>query len=183
MAVKDGQNHGSGFDGMTNPNMPSVFDAVMMADELARDEDIRLVVYDDATGLSIKPGTLVKGHPTIGIGRALDVNGISDAEALALCENDIAQYLIELRRLSWFNAMDGVRQRAIVNMRHQLGLMGLLAFHDMISAIAARAWTDAVMAGRASKWYRETPDRAGRVLSLLQNGSDTHAAPAPGRTV
>jgi lysozyme len=186
MAVENSQNVRCGVDGMiapTMPTMPSVFDEVMMADELARDEGIRLVVYDDATGLAIKPGTLVIGHPTIGIGRALDVNGISATEALGMCEVDIADYLRELRRLSWFNAMDGVRQRAIVNMRHQLGLSGLLAFHDMISAIAARAWTDAVAAGRASKWYRDTPVRGARVMSLLQNGSDTHAAPGTGRTV
>lgn len=58
---------------------------------LRAEEGLRLTVYDDATGKPIKPGTLVKGHPTIGIGRALDVNGITEAEAEYLKANDVAK--------------------------------------------------------------------------------------------
>ena len=41
---------------------------------LTDEEALRFVVYDDATGRPIVPGTHVIGHPSIGIGRALDVH-------------------------------------------------------------------------------------------------------------
>ena len=44
-------------------------------DELGADEGIRMLVYDDATGRPIGPGTLVRGHPTIGIGTDSDLKG------------------------------------------------------------------------------------------------------------
>ena len=45
------------------------------------DEGVRLRVYDDATGEPLHPGMTLKGHPSIGYGRALDVNGISLKES------------------------------------------------------------------------------------------------------
>jgi lysozyme len=58
---------------------------------LEREEGLRLAVYDDATGKPLLPGMKVVGHPTIGIGRCLDRKGITEAEARALLENDLAK--------------------------------------------------------------------------------------------
>jgi lysozyme len=148
---------------------PADFDT--MADELARDEGIRRTVYDDATGEPIRPGTTVHGHPTIAIGRSLDIDGLSITEAKSLVMNDIASYLPQLKPLSWFSGMDAVRQRAILNMRHQLGLAGLLAFRDLIRYCDAHDYASAARAGRESFWARsQTPDRAARVLEQLASG-------------
>lgn len=57
--------------------------------ELTGEEGKRRFVYDDATGAPLSPGVLCKGHPTVGIGRALDVHGISVVEGQLLRANDI----------------------------------------------------------------------------------------------
>jgi lysozyme len=58
--------------------------------ELCNDEKLRLVVYDDATGKPLRKGMTLEGHPTIGYGRALDVNGISVRMANAMLDEDMA---------------------------------------------------------------------------------------------
>lgn len=146
------------------------FDTAAMVAELTRDEGVRLRVYDDATGEPLTPGKLLIGHPTIGVGRALDVNGISQAESDAMLESDIEHYIGELMGYAWFLTMDPVRQRAVVNMRHQLGLHGLLGFSKMIAAIERQDWADAFAEGHNSAWYRQTPWRAERVLLQLRDG-------------
>lgn len=142
-----------------------------MTDELSHDEGgCRLTVYDDATGAPIRPGHTLLGHPTIGIGRALDVNGISATEGRSMAMNDIADYLLQLKPIPWFAGMDRVRQRAIINMRHQLGLDGLLAFRGMINFCELHDYASAAKAGLASEWARQTPTRAARVMEQLSSG-------------
>lgn len=148
-----------------------LIDVDAMCFELERDEGRRFLVYDDATGLPIGAGSYVIGHPTIGVGRCLDRSGLRDDEIDALLENDIVQYLDELVDFPWFMALDPCRRRAIVNMRHQLGLVGLLGFHRMIAALVDLDYDLAYLEGCLSLWYRQTPMRAKRVLELLRLGA------------
>lgn len=146
------------------------FDMLKMVQELTNDEGRFLKVYDDATGRPIRPGTIVKGHPTIGIGRCLDIKGLSSSEVTYLLANDIDDYRDELNGQGWYVGLDPVRQRAIVNMRHQLGLAGLLSFHAMIEALSIHSWAEAATAARASAWFKETPARANRIIAMLLTG-------------
>src|SRR5437899_1439553 len=124
--------------------------------ELIRDEDLRLVVYDDATGKPLRPGMTLVGHPTIGVGRALDVRGITEVEAGVLLHGDIESVTAELgAKLEWFSTLDDVRQRVLVNLAFNLGTAGLLNFHDTLRYIgegryelAARAMLDSHWAGQ-----------------------------------
>ena len=84
--------------------------------------------------------------------------------------SDIRDYLNELEPLAWFAALDPVRQRAIVNMRHQLGLDGLLEFHIMIACLTGHDWPGAAIAGIRSDWAKETPVRAHRIMAMLLTG-------------
>lgn len=148
-----------------------MIDLELMQAELLRDEDMVLHVYDDATGRLIRPGSIIIGHPTIGVGRCLDEDGLTEGEALTLLANDIGLYVHQLGGFAWFRNLDAVRQRAIVNMRHQLGMNGLLEFHDMIAALERCDWTAAVAAGRASQWHVHSFARAERVLALIDPDS------------
>lgn len=150
--------------------MNAGFDFQAMIDDLIADEREVLTVYDDATGIAIRPGSQVKGHPTIGIGRALDVNGISKAESRVMCMNDVGRYLRELLMIDWWMKLDPVRQRAIMNMRHQLGLNGLLGFRGMIAAIERQDWPAAQAAGLDSSWHTQTPDRCERLMTVIRTG-------------
>jgi lysozyme len=155
-----------------------IFNRLAMVSELVADENLRFTTYDDATGQAIRPGDTIIGHPTIGVGRTLDTKGLSRAESLYLLDNDISEYLAELEPFAWFQQCDGGRQRAVVNMRHQLGLAGLLNFRVMIGYITVRDWSQAVTAAENSRWFRETPMRAKRVLSLLLDGDGPPDPPA-----
>jgi lysozyme len=153
----------------------SAVDYRLMEVELRRDEKTVLRVYDDATGHPIIPGSHVIGHPTIGVGRALDTCGITDDEATDLLWGNMAEYSGELMALPWFVGLDRGRRRAIMNMRHQMGLAGLLQFRRMIAAIEAGDLAAAAAAGLDSQWARtQSPVRAQRVMALLEHGD-----PAP----
>jgi lysozyme len=151
--------------------IPVGFDVAAMAVELIHDEAIRLTVYDDANGQEIGPGSHVIGHPTIGAGRALDLNGISHAESLVMLATDIQGHLDALMQIDWFTRLDPARQRAIVNMVHQMGVHGVLGFFRMIECIRRDDWTGAAKSGQQSTWARQTPARANRVMAQLLQGA------------
>ena len=71
-------------------------DLAKLTASLQSHEGLRLFVYDDATGAPIKPGTAVKGHPTVGWGRALDTYGVNEAEADYLLANNIDVVVAEV---------------------------------------------------------------------------------------
>jgi lysozyme len=93
-----------------------------LAEQLNRDEDLRLFVYDDATGMAIKPGSYVKGNPTVGIGRSLNIDGLSKPEAMFLLANDIARIMGELEQhFPWAAALDDARRGVLLNMIFEMG--------------------------------------------------------------
>ena len=106
---------------------------------LARHEGIRLLVYDDATDQPITQGTLVHGHPTIGIGRALDVHGITPDEAEYLLSNDVDDVVASLRKeFYWYTLLNGPRQDAIADSA-ALARIGLPALADSLPSVASSA--------------------------------------------
>jgi lysozyme len=143
-----------------------------------------LVAYDDATGLPITPGTTVQGHPTIGIGRALDTHGVSMAEALSMFAADVAAAETGLRNaLPWLAGIDDVRRDALCNMAFQMGVGGVLQFRDMLAQLQAAFATSppdplrlqaAADAALDSAWAREMArfgsDRARRIARQLRTG-------------
>lgn len=128
--------------------------------DLMVDEGLRLTVY-----------TCPAGYPTIGVGRNLKTRGISKAEALYLLDNDINACLEDLASFAWWGALTAARQRALLNMRFQLGSGGFRAFKDMLAALDQRDYTAAAAAARASTWARlDSPERAARVTATLETG-------------
>lgn len=139
---------------------------------LVTHEGLRLKVYDDATGHPIGPGSTLIGHPTCGIGRALDTNGISEQEAYSLCTNDIDARVRSLTSsLDFWDQLDDVRQNVLLEMAFQLGVGGLLDFRRMLAALRARDWQAAATAGLDSGWARQVPDRARTLMWMLASGA------------
>lgn len=148
-----------------------MIDMQTMRNELFRDEDRRLFVYDDATGKPIAPGTLVKGHPTIGVGRALDTHGISREESAYLLNNDIESCIAALSsRLTWWEQLDDVRQRVLVNMAFNMGVSGLMSFKKTLAAIGAHNWTEAAAEILDSDAARQLPVRYERLAEMMRTG-------------
>jgi lysozyme len=135
------------------------------------EEGTRLLVYDDATGAVIRPGTKVIGHPTIGCGRCLDTNGITDAEADYLLSNDIAKVSAQLdAALPWWRDQTPARQAVLASMVFQMGLKGTLGFTQTLAAVRAGAYAAAATRMLASTWAKQTPARVERLAAMMRKG-------------
>lgn len=140
--------------------------------QLQRDEGLRLMVYDDATGAPIVPGSVVRGHPTIGYGRALDVRGITQAEAQTLLENDVQIAIAKvITALPWAASLNGARFSVLVNMAFNMGLGGLLGFADTLAKVRSADYAGAAQGMLASRWARQVGARAQRLASQMQTGA------------
>lgn len=144
--------------------------AVLMPMLLA-EEGSRLAVYDDATGLPIRPGTKVLGHPTIGVGRALDTNGITGEEAEYLLGNDVEHVCVQLdRALPWWSGISVNRRAVLAGMAFQMGIAGLLGFRNTLAMMQAGDFSGAARGMLASKWATQTPARARRMAAMMEQG-------------
>lgn len=128
--------------------------------QLIRHEGLRLTVYKCSAG-----------YQTIGVGRNLEGRGISATEAMLLLDNDIKACLDDLATFPWFGRLNAVRQRALLDMRFQLGRAGFRAFKQMLAALERGDYTAAAAAARDSKWARtDSPARATTVTGQLETG-------------
>lgn len=144
-----------------------------LGDYIDKHEGRVAVVYDDATGKAIRPGSKVVGHPTIGPGIALDVAPLTEAEMDYLRDNRIALAQTHLIRLfgKTFTGASDARQAALIDMRYTLGAGGFLAFHDLMSAVNRGDWKAAAAAALDSAWARsQAPARAAQDAAMLGSG-------------
>lgn len=123
-------------------------------------------------GLRLKPYRDTKGILTIGIGRNLEDRGITPDEAAILLDNDISDTIRALSRaIPWFDSLDVVRQRALVDMGFNLGVAGLLKFRKMLAALARKDYIDASQEALDSKWAKDVgPRRSGTIARMLATG-------------
>jgi lysozyme len=111
------------------------------------------------------------GKLTIGYGRNLEANGISDVEARELLCNDVLQAQRDAASLvpSWF-ALDNVRRNVIANMAFNMGLKTLATFVHFLAAVDEQRWADASAEMKNSLWYGETGHRAARLAQEMLTG-------------
>ncbi len=143
-------------------------------DLLVFEEGERLTVYDDATGQPIVPGSVVQGHPTIGVGVRLDApDGITESESIILLGDRVGTVTLALAAHPWYIALDPIRRWAIVSMAFAMGVDGVLEFKDMIAALQAQDWPAAQAAVVDSDWWinPQTQARATRVANMILNGA------------
>lgn len=113
------------------------------------------------------------GALTIGYGRQLETNGLSPEEARDLLDHDIQACLEDLASFAWWGALDPIRQRALVDMRFQLGAAGFRGFSQMLAALDNGDYTSAAWHARDSTWARtDAPARAQTVTVMLETGED-----------
>lgn len=120
-------------------------------------------------GLRLKPYHCSEGKLTIGIGRNLESNGISEDEAELMALNDIAmaeKYATAL--VSDFSALNDNRKIVLVSMAFQMGRTGLSKFVKMLDAIDIGAFRTAADEMLNSKWARQTPERAKELAEMMK---------------
>ena len=119
-------------------------------------------------GVRLKPYLCPAGKTTIGVGRNLDDVGITEAEAMAMLDNDISRVNAQLAKaLPWLGATPPGVQRAVANMTFQMGLGALLKFQKMLAALQGRDYNTARREALDSAWAKQTPQRANRVVLLF----------------
>lgn len=136
---------------------------------LIKHEGVRLKVYDDANAAAIVPGYTLIGHPTIGCGRALDVNGISRREWMMMLNQDIISIYRDLdRSFPWFRKLSETRRIVLISMAFNLGVHGVKAFRRMVSALALSQFTMAAAEMLNSEWAKQVPERALELSTMMK---------------
>lgn len=99
-----------------------------------------------------------------------DDGGITEAQADYLLVSKIRAAVRHLGQYTWWPRMNRARQLALADMCYQLGPGGFHEFRKMRHALARGRWQRAHDEALASRWARQTPDRARRVAEALRDG-------------
>jgi len=108
---------------------------------------------------------------TIGFGRNLDANGISEDEANLMLSNDINKAATALyKSYPWFATLDVVRRAALIDMAFNMGMRTLGKFRNMMAAMQAGDYAAAAAHAKDSAWYTQVKDRAVEVVAMIRTG-------------
>lgn len=135
-----------------------------LVDLLIRHEGLRLFPYVDSVGKT-----------TIGAGRNLTDNGITNHEAMLLLDHDLDEAMFDCDTFRWFRFLDPVRQRAVVDLRFNVGPSRFRGFRKMIAALEVGNFDVAVAEMLDSKWARQVGRRADELAVMVATGVDDAA--------
>lgn len=122
-------------------------------------------------GLRLKPYRCTAHKLTIGYGRNIEDVGITESEAEGLLERDVSLAYSDLVGLfKGFHLFSAVRQIALIDMRFNLGKMGLRKFTKMIAAIKKDDWLLAAAEAADSRWLKQVGHRGTTIVSQLRDG-------------
>lgn len=131
-----------------------------MFSQLKRHEGFRQFPYCDTVGVL-----------TIGYGRNLEANGISQIEAEYLLEHDI-QKAHEgcLSQIPFYGNLDEVRQAVLLNMAFNMGISGLLKWENTLEAIRQGDYDAGAEMMLQSKWSNQVGRRALELATMMRSG-------------
>lgn len=151
---------------------------------LTLDEGLKLSLYKDTLGYwTIGIGHLITKNPSyvIAIGELnklvnRQTNGaITLKEAQAIFKSDISTTISQVSSHNFlgpiYSSLDSVRKDGLINMAFQMGVGSLSKFTNSLGMISQKNWDAAAKNFRQSKWYKQTPNRAERVINTLCYGS------------
>jgi lysozyme len=98
--------------------------------------------------------------------------GISKDDALFLLANDIEDAVKDLSHFEWYENLDPIRKKVVIDMRYNLGPTRFRQFRRMIAALAAGGYTAAAAEMVDSKWYRQVMTRGTRLAQMMRTGED-----------
>lgn len=137
-----------------------------------RDLELQLIKHED---LRLKPYRCSAGKLSLGVGRNLDDNGISRAEAMMMLRNDITSTRFALEKaVPCFLGLSTQRRRALIDMCFNLGLPRFLQFKQMLAAINVGDFNGAADEMLNSKWAaqvgKEPGQRAHTLATMMREG-------------
>lgn len=114
------------------------------------------------------------GFWTIGVGRLIDARKgghLSDDEIDYLLDNDISRIRFQLAEaLPWIDQLGDARQAVLIGMAFQMGLDGLLKFHNTLGMVLLGDYEGAAEGMLNSLWAKQTPERAQRMAEQMRSG-------------
>jgi len=141
-------------------------------DELKQDEGVKNEVYLDHLGL-----------PTCGIGHLItewdtEYNAevgtpVAEERVNELFEKDLATTISECKLIyPDFDVLPVKVQHIVANMMFNMGRPRLSRFHKMKKAVDNRDWFEAAYEMTDSKWAKQVPSRAMRLIGEMQSVSE-----------
>ena len=122
-------------------------------------------------GLRLKPYLDSVGKLTIGVGRNLDDNGITEPEAMYLLRGDISRHEEELvQAFPIVRNLSRERFFCLLNMAFNLGIPRLKTFRNMWDAIHRQDWERAADEMLASRWAKQVGRRAMDLADIMRTG-------------
>jgi len=160
-----------------------------LEDQLILHEGLRLEVYKcPADYWTIGVGRNLEGKPltageqqyifgcsgltTEQVISILRQRGISQDEALFLLANDIDDAVADLDRFDWFEGLDPIRKKVLIDMRYNLGPTRFRQFKRMMVALAGRDYQVASWEMQDSQWYHQVGNRSKRLVEMMASGED-----------
>ena len=124
-------------------------------------------------GLMCTPYHCSANKLSIGVGRNLEANGISEDEAMYLLENDIKRVVDNLDKV-WkvWRGFPPLAQEVCIDCAFQIGITGWMNFRRTRALMEMGAWLEASEEILRSKYHEQTPARCARnsrKLALCQN--------------
>lgn len=144
----------------------------------------RLIINE---GMILHPYKCSEGKTTIGVGRNIDDNpltdeekrlighpieeGITEHQATMLLLNDIEKVKKKLdKNLPWWRDLDNDRQYVLIDLCFNMGISGLLTFHNTLRQIATGWYIRAGENLLKSKYAKQVGKRAERNAECLKTG-------------
>ena len=112
-------------------------------------------------GLVLQPYRCKNNFLSLGVGRNLDANGISEDEAMYLLENDIKRVTANLDKM-WavWRTFPEKAQLVCIDMTYQMGITGFMNFRQTRALMEMGCWLEASEEVLRSKYAIQTPNRA-----------------------
>jgi lysozyme len=160
-----------------------------LEDQLILHEGLRLEVYKCPAGYwTVGVGRNLEGKPLreeeqeyifkqSGLApdeviEVLKERGITKDEALFLLANDIEDAVKDLSLFEWYENLDPIRKKVVIDMRYNLGPTRFRGFKKMIAALAVGDYQKAAAEMVDSKWYRQVMTRGTRLAQMMRTGED-----------
>lgn len=121
-------------------------------------------------GLRLNPYECTAGKLSIGYGRNLDDNGISEVEANALLDNDLDSVCLRLESQDFWSSLCCARQAVLMDMCFNLGWPRLSGFRKMLAALRVADFEAASREMLSSKWARQVGKRAEKLAKIMRTG-------------
>lgn len=125
-------------------------------------------------GIKLMPYRCTAGKYTIGVGRNLEDNGISEPEAMMLLDADIKNCEAELDRvMPWWKEQPSAVQQVLLNMLFNLGAPTLMQFRKFQTFLQTKEYKHAAEEMLDSKWAEQVGSRAIELSEMVRNANDS----------